>query len=160
MANKKSISKVIQNFNRAIDEQQDFVGKARESHFTDRHLSLIYEMSLIKIVSAVELLVLDSMVTVINRDSVAVRQRHGVRIPAHMTDDMCEFLKVRNGYFCFGDRERMIKRVKEFLPRDDWLLLSLRESTNKDSFNRMMALRGFAANGSDYNCRRAKQAAR
>lgn len=113
MANKQSISKVIRDFKRAIDEQQDFVELALAVRMTDRHTSLIHEMTLIKIVGAVELIVLDSMITVINCDSVAVRRRHGVRAPAHMTDDMCEFPIARNGSFSFGNRESTPKHVND-----------------------------------------------
>jgi len=158
MANKKSMSKVIRNFHLAIDEQQDFVELALAARMTDRHVSLIYEMSLIKIVSAVELLVLDSMITVINRDAAAVRRRHGIRVPLHMTNDMCEFLIVRNGYFSFSNRETMLTRVNEFFLRDHWLAVTLRASSNKDSFDRMMALRHFAAHGSEYSRHKAKEA--
>lgn len=159
MANKKSISKVIQDFNRAIDEQQDFVGLALATRMTDHHSSLIHELSLIKIVSAVELLVLDSMITVINRDSAAVRKRHGIRVPAHMANDMCAFLIVRSGCFGFGNRDVMLRRVNELLPKDHWLMVALRESTNRESFDRMMVLRHFASHGSDYSRHKAKEAA-
>ncbi len=159
VANKKSISKVVRTFNAAIDEQEQFVARAEEAGLTSRQLSLVYEMSLIKVVSALELLVLESLVTVMNRESAAVRQRHGVRIPAHMTDDMCEFLIIRNGYFSFGDRSALIKRLKEFLPNDHWLVRAIRDHTHSDTFDRMMALRHLAAHNSKYSLRNAKEKA-
>ena len=157
MANKKSYRKVIHTFLKELDDQESFVQRAADAGLSGRPLTLVYEMSLIKLVSAVELLVLDSMVTAINRDPAAVGRRAGVRIPSHLTDDMCEYLIIRNGYFSFGNRSDLLKRVRDVLPADHWLVQALQESIQKESFDRMMALRHYAAHGSQYSRKKAKE---
>lgn len=157
MANKKSYRKVIQTFLKELDDQEGFIDRAREAGLRGRPLTLVYEMSLIKLVSAVELLVLDSLVTAINREPAAVGRRAGVRVPHHLTDDMCEYLIVRNKYFGFSDSGDLLGRVKEFLPSDHWLVQALKASIHKDSFDRMTALRHYAAHGSPYSRKKAKE---
>src|SRR5579864_4546905 len=81
---------------------------------TDLFTTWTYEGALTKLTAAFDRMMLDCLVAAINNDTAATAGVIGLPLPKHLTDEVCEFLVVGNGYFDFKGRDGLIRMLKSF----------------------------------------------
>lgn len=159
MPKKKSGKRAAQAFVKRVDSLIEHLDEVDAMGFSEGGRSLAYEMTLIKLYEYFERLMLESLVVAINNDiGRTISSRKGFTFPAHMTDEVCEFLIVGDGYFNFRNYDDLKRTIKGFVPDDHWLLTEACASHNRASIERLTALRNYSAHGSRKARERAKTA--
>ena len=158
MPRKKSIRKAARNFQNQVDEIEKFVRTAEKSLSSDRYTSWIYEYAIIRLYREFEVLILNSLVGAINNNTSVLSERTGINFPRHLTDEVCEYLITRGGYFNFRGRDGLIKKLKQFIHDDHYLLTIAKKEEYKDVLEKLTALRNLAAHASSTAKDAAKKA--
>src|SRR5712692_9764090 len=120
MPRKKSIKKAAVKFDRDAEQALDFVTAC--GALSEDHVSLIHDYSVIRLYRSFETLMLDTLVGAINNDTATISDRTGIRFPKHLTDEVCEYLLIGDGFFDFRGRDGLIATLKEFVPDDHYLV--------------------------------------
>jgi hypothetical protein len=157
MPRKKSIKKSASDFKDEADAISAFLVSAK-AHLSEQHVSWAYEYAVLRLYREFEALMLDALVGAVNNDSATLKDRTGVSFPKHLSDEVCEFLIIGNGYFDFKGREGLIKTLKEFVPADHYLVVAVKKEKYKDSLQWLSSLRNLAAHNSEVAKTRAKEA--
>lgn len=155
---KKSAKLAATTFREAATEVGNFAAAAEDAGLGDQHLSWVYDQAVIRLYREFEHMVLHCLTCAINNDTTQVSQTTGVTFPKHLTDEVCEFLIVGDGYFDFKGRDGLIKTLKRFLKDDHYLVEIVRKPAYKDPLERLSALRNFAAHESSASKRAALRA--
>ncbi|HEX9357660.1 MAG TPA: hypothetical protein VF933_28070 [Streptosporangiaceae bacterium] len=71
---------------------------------------------------------------------------------------MCEYLVTGGGFFDFHGRDGLIRQVKCYVPDGHWLLTAVKKVAHKETLDRLVALRNFAAHESPASKRKALDA--
>lgn len=156
MPRKKSIKTAAVNFIVGLHQVDDFVGEAVKLSTARR--AWLYDYSVIRAYRLFETLVLHALVGAINNDTRTLSSHVGITFPRHMTDEVCEYLVVRNGFFDFKGRDGLIADLKRFVPADHYLVTIIKDPKYRVPLDRLCALRNFAAHGSQAAKTRAKKA--
>jgi hypothetical protein len=88
------------------------------------------------------------LIGAINNNTVTLATKTGFGFPKHLTDEVCEFLIVGNGYFEFKGRSGLISKLKEYVPDDHYLVKIAKKPKYKDTLDQLYSLRNFAAHES------------
>ena len=145
---KKSGKKAASDFRVAIDRIEKFLVDIDASTLSDQSRTWAYEAAIIKTAVAFEKLMLRCLVTAINNDTTTIAEQTGVVFPKHLTDEVCEFLVTGGGFFDFKGRPGLIEKLRNFVPSDHWLVSVVKKPAYTVSFDRLIALRNFAAHES------------
>lgn len=145
---KKSARKAAIAFKSDLSDIERFVVDAENMGFPVRHLIRVYDQTIIDIYKAFEALVLECLVAAINNDTRHLSATTGVAFPKHLTDEVCEYIVVGDGYFDFRGREGLIKTLRRFLPNTHYLVSVVKGSAYKEALEHLIALRNNAAHGS------------
>lgn len=156
MPRKKSVKGAALAFAQSIDDLDAFFDAVLLSGLTDQQVTWAAETTVIKLSARFEHLVLDALVGAINNDPSLLTSTTGVTFPRHLTDEVCEYLVVGNGYFDFKGRDGLIKTLKQYLPTSHYLVVAVSKAQYTQPLNRLLALRNFAAHESA----KSKKAAR
>lgn len=148
MPKKKSVKKVAQAFVDEADELVEFCESVKSADLSQQHITWAYELALVKLAAAFEHLMLHALVGAINNDTKTLSATTGVEFPKHLTDEVCEYLITRNGYFDFRGRDGLIQVLKRFVPDNHYLVQSVKKQTYRTPLERLLALRNFAAHES------------
>lgn len=156
MPKKKSVKRAAQQF---IDRTNAIAGFlfVASIGMQAEHLSWSYEYAVLRLYREFESLLLHVLVGAINNDTSTISKRTGVEFPVHLTDDVCEFLVIRDGYFDFRGRDGLIQTLRRFLPDNHYLLMAVKRPTYKTALEQLCALRNYAAHSSRVAKRRAKE---
>jgi hypothetical protein len=100
-------------------------------------------------------MMLSAIVGAINNDSTTISKSTGVEFPKHLTDEVCEYLVLGGGYFCFKGRDGLIKNLKKYVPGDHYLVTIVKKPKYEDSLEQLTALRNYAAHESNQSKRAA-----
>ncbi len=155
---KKSAKLAARTFREAAAEVGKFVTAAEDAGLGDQYISWVYDQAIIRLYREFEHMVLHCLTCAINNDTAQISQTTGVTFPKHLTDEVCEFLIVGDGYFDFKGRDGLIRTLKRFLKDDHYLVDTVKKPTYKDSLERLAALRNFAAHESGTSKRAALKA--
>ena len=155
---KKSARKAAAAFGRKVSDIEDFLKSSGAGLLSDAHLTWVHDYAIIKLYSEFENLVLHCLVAAINNDTSQLSSKTSIQFPKHLTDEVCTYLIVGDGYFDFRGRDGLIKRLKEFLPTGHYLLTIVEKTAYKDTIEQIVALRNFAAHGSKVAKARALKA--
>jgi hypothetical protein len=157
MPRKKSVKHSAKDFRTAAEGIATFLSDVSKGQ-TDQHISWLYNYAIICLYREFESLMLDALVGAINNDTATISARTGVEFPKHITDEVCEFLISRQGYFDFKGRNGLIKILKDFVPDTHYLVVAVKKPIYKEALERLSALRNFAAHESDQSKRTALKA--
>ena len=105
-----------------------------------------------------ENLILEVLVGAINNDTTTISDTLGVSFPRHLTDAVCRYMITGPSYFDFKGRDGLIKRVKQYVPANHYLLPVLRDQKYKVPLERLCTLRNLAAHGSPQSKKAALEA--
>ncbi|MEQ1846706.1 MAG: hypothetical protein ABL983_14160 [Nitrospira sp.] len=157
MPRKKSIKLASQWFQLKAGELVTFCSDAC-THVGAEQQSWIYEYAIIRLYREFERLMLEGIVGTINNDTATFSITVGIPFPKHLTDEVCEYLVLGNGYFDFRGRDGLIKELKRYVPDTHYFLVCVKKPKYKDSLEQLSALRNFAAHDSFQSKRNALRA--
>lgn len=155
---KKSAKKAAQAFKDNTDEIMQFLAPQNLSKLSERHTTWAYEYAIIRLYREFEDLILNSLIAAINNDTKELSKKTGVDFPKHLTDEVCEYIILGDGYFDFRGKGGLVKTLKSFLPDDHYLVEAVKRDTFNDALNRLSALRNFSAHDSRPSKKRALEA--
>ncbi len=146
---KKNIDLCCRRFRDETDELISFLESTPNKGMSEQHKSWLYNYAIIHLYRAFEAFVLDCLIGLINNDTTALSESTGYDFPKHLTDEVCEYLIIGNGYFDFRGRSGLISNLKKFLPKNHWFIAVV---SNKQKYmeplDRLSALRNYAAHES------------
>ena len=144
MPKKKSVQLCAQEFRRDAKELLRFCMSA-EKALLDAHVSLVYDGAVIKLYAAFERMMIGALTGAINNDTSQLSNTTSVQFPKHLTDEVCEYIIIGNGYFNFRGRDGLIGEVRKYVPGSHYLVQAVRDSRYKTSLEQLSALRNYAA---------------
>lgn len=148
MARKKSTRLAAKAFRERVDEVAAFLDEVEDAPLSDKHISWAYDFAIIQVYREFERLMLEALVAAINNDTKTISDTVGMTFPKHLTDEVCQYLIVGQGYFDFRGRDGLIRVVCKFVPKTHYLVKNLKKPAYKTPLERLAALRNFAAHGS------------
>jgi hypothetical protein len=157
MPKKKSIKKAVQRFLPNVEETKAYVAAASQ-RLSAAHRSRVYDGAIIALYRDFENLILEVLVGAINNDTTTISSQLGVAFPRHLTDEVCRYIITGPSYFDFKGREGLISRVKQYVPKDHYLVEVLKEQRHKTPLEQLVALRNFAAHSSPQSRKAALEA--
>ena len=154
---KKSIKRAAEAFCQETDAIQAFlttvaIGRSKE------HESWLYEYAIIRLYRGFEALIREALVGAINNSTATLSSRTGIQFPPHLSNEVCEFLVVGNGFFDFKGRDGLIGTLKQFVPDTHYLVGVAKSAKYRTSLERLAAFRNLAAHESTVSRTRAKAA--
>jgi hypothetical protein len=157
MSPKKSVRKSTIRFRKQANTIVSFIGSATQT-MSDQHQSWAYEYGIIRLYREFEIMMLDALVGAINNNTKTISERTGISFPAHLTDEVCEYLIVGNGYFDFKGRDGLIKTLKNYVPSNHYLVRIVKKEKYKKPLENISLLRNLATHKSKLAKARAKEA--
>jgi hypothetical protein len=156
MPRKKSLKQATQRFKLDCNDLMQYLQAVQpqvqpqvQPHLLNgKHVSWSYDYGVIRLYREFEKLVLECLVGAINNNTSTLSQITGYDFPAHLTDGVCRYLVVGNGYFDFKGRDDLIRILKRYIPDNHYLIAIVKKNVYKDALEKLSALRNFAAHGS------------
>lgn len=149
MAKKKSVKKCAEQFKQELERIRLFVVSVRFGASEDEFKSWIYEYAIIRAYAEFEKLILNALIGAVNNDiEGTLGNVVGVKLPKHLTEEVCQYLIVGERYFDFRGRSGLIETLKRYLPGDHYLVTACEDDQYRESLDRLVALRNFAAHSS------------
>lgn len=155
---KKSGKRAAKAFKDGLSEIGQFLDAVAKTGLSAAQVTWAYDYSIIRLYREFEDLVLHCLIAAINSDTEQLSKRTGIAFPKHLTDEVCEYIIVGDGYFDFRGRDGLIKTLKKFLPEDHYLVTIMKKPSYKNDLERLSALRNFAAHDSTSSRRQALSA--
>jgi hypothetical protein len=156
MPRKKSVKKSAENFKRRADEIATFLKDAAQK-LTAQQVSWAYEYGILRLYREFEAMMLDALVGAINNDTSTIAKTTGTRFPKHLTDEVCKYLIVGDGYFDFKGRDGLIQTLRKYVPAEHYLVTAVKKDEYREALERLSALRNLAAHNSAVAKARAKE---
>lgn len=147
MARKKSVKGCAQQFKREVRELLRFCAAA-ESSLTDAQVSLAYDAAVIRAYASFERMIIGALTGAINNDTSVLSATTHVQFPKSLTDEVCEYIIIGNGYFNFRGRSGLISEVKKYVPDNHYLVSAVKKLSYRASLDQLVALRNYAAHDS------------
>ena len=155
---KKSGKKASEEFSKKIQKIKDFLDPKNLSGLSGAHETWIYDYAIIRLYRDFEDMILNCLVASINNDTEQLSFTTNIDFPKHLTDEVCEFIIIGNGYFDFKSRDELIKTIKKYIRDDHYLVSISKKNCYKDVLEKLSALRNFAAHDSKPSKKRALKA--
>lgn len=155
---KKSAKKASETFRGKVEEIEAFLRTKSLASFSDEHVSWVHDYAIIRLYRDFEDLILHCLVAAINNDTERLSQTTGVDFPKHLTDEVCQYIIVGDGYFDFRGRDGLIKQLLKYLPKDHYLVAIIKTARYREALEQLTALRNFAAHGSKPSKKQALKA--
>lgn len=153
---KKSARRACEWFKGEVDAIREFI--TGTDHLGDAHVSWCHDQAIIRIYRSFENLMLSCLICAINNDTAQVSRVTGIKFPSHLTDDICEYIIIGEGYFDFRGRDGLIKTIKKYVTDDHYLLDEVKKPKWRSQLERLSALRNFAAHDSSQSKKAALKA--
>lgn len=155
MPRKKSVKRCAEQFGDDANALLQFCLDAEATSLSDAQVTLAYDAAIIKLYAAFEKMVIGALTGAINNDTSVLSGTTHVQFPKHLTDEVCEYIIIGNGYFNFRGRDGLIGEIKKYVPDAHYLVAAVKKTSFRRSLDQLCALRNFAAHNSGV----AKQAA-
>lgn len=133
----------------ALNETESFLAEVSESKCSKATVSRAYEWALVETYRSFEKLMLNILVALLNVDPDHFSSKTGTTFPKHMNTSVCQHLVTGGGYFDFKGRDGLLGRVQTVVPKSHWLYVEIRKATYKPTLEKLVALRNYAAHGSE-----------
>lgn len=153
---KKSAARACEWFSEELEEIDEYLEATED--LSDEQINWCYDYAIIRLYRAFENLMLSCLICSMNNDTEQVSSVTGIPFPKHLTDEVCEYIIVGDGYFDFRGRDGLIKTIKRYVPDDHYLLEVIKTAKYKDALEQLSALRNFAAHESQPSKRAALKA--
>ncbi|MBX9829556.1 MAG: hypothetical protein K2Y27_31770 [Xanthobacteraceae bacterium] len=143
---KKSARRACEWFKEEVQDVRDFADATAD--LSDAHVTWCHDQAIIRLYRSFENLMLSCLICAMNNDTEQISQVTGISFPQHLTDEVCEFIIVGEGYFDFKGRDGLIKTIKRYVPAGHYLLQAISHQQWREPLERLSALRNFAAHDS------------
>jgi len=148
MPRKKSIRRICTDVLSAFGEIESYVKTVRSDLTSEKSISWIYEGAIIRVYRVFEQLILHTLIGAINNDTSTISNQMGIKFPKHLSDEVCEYLMIQDGYFDFKGRDGLKEKIKKYLPENHWMPATVRQTKYKTALEQLCALRNLAAHSS------------
>ena len=155
---KKSGKKASEAFKKHVQGIEEFLNENDFSSFSDAHITWVHDYAIIRLYREFEDMIFNCLVAAINSDTQQLSRTTGVNFPRHLTDEVCAFIIIGDGYFDFRGRDGLIKTLKGYLPVDHYLVEIVKKDDYKETLDKLSALRNFATHNSKLSKKRALEA--
>lgn len=155
---KKSVRKTAEWFIAQADGLENFYKDILGAGLTEQQVTWACDGALVKLNAYFEQLMLFGLIGAINNDTTTLTASTGVAFPKHLTDEVCEYIVTRGGYFDFRGREGLIRVLKKFVPETHYLVDVVKAAKYRQTLDRFFALRNLAAHESRTGKTQAKAA--
>ncbi|MBU0692168.1 hypothetical protein KKH18_10215 [bacterium] len=158
MPKKLSIKKSAEKFCNRSDELLEFITAFQPSK--NPHVYMLYDLAIIKLCASFENFVERVIVGGINNDTSVFANATGIKLPKHLSDEVCFYLVEGGRYFDFRDFGDLVGKMRnQYLGKEHFSVKALESKTSfKITINRLFALRNLAAHESDQSRRCAQKA--
>jgi hypothetical protein len=146
MSRKKSVRLASKAFCKNAEQIVNFLSGT--SGLKDSYRIWCAEYGIIRLYMEFEVLMLKSIVGAINNDTKTISESSGLSFPKHLTQDVCTYLIIGNGYFDFRGRDGLIGTIKKYVPKDHYLTKAVKNDNYKSALEQLIALRNFSAHRS------------
>jgi hypothetical protein len=158
MPKKKSIRAGADRFIKWVGELESYYEELLDAGLSARALTWSSEAAVIKLHVYFEHMMLHALVAAINNDTSTVEATTGVRLPRHLTDEVCEYFVTGGKYFDFRGRSGLIDLLKRFVPPDHFVVETIKRPKYRQALDRLTTLRNFAAHESTIGKKAMKRA--
>ena len=155
---KKSGKKAAAAFKKALQEIEQFLEALHKGAMSEAHQTWAHDYAIIRLYRDFEDMILNCLIAAINSDTKQLSAATGITFPKHLTDEVCEYIVVGEGYFDFRGRDGLISTLKKSLPDDHYLVAIVKKPTYRSALDRLVALRNFAAHDSKPSKKRGLEA--
>ncbi|MBT4905374.1 MAG: hypothetical protein HON62_00700, partial [Rhodospirillaceae bacterium] len=132
-----------------------YLNDQKAKDVSEKSESWAHEYAIIRLYREFEDLMLNCLVAGINNDTSVLAATTNIDFPKHLTDEVCEYIVIGNGYFDFRGRDGLIRTLKKYVPATHYLVVSVKETKYREALDRLSALRNFAAHDSAVSKRQA-----
>lgn len=157
MPRKKSVKEAARHFREQADAITAFLATPGRNQ-SKEHASWLHEYGVIRLYREFERLILGALVGAINNDTSTLSRSVGIQFPAHLTDEVCEFIVIGDGFFDFKGRDGLIQKLRKYIPENHCLVSAMKSPKYKTPLEQLSALRNLAAHDSTVARSRAKDA--
>lgn len=155
MARKKSVRIASERFVDLAERLDDYYLSVLIADLGPQQVTWACDAAIIKLSAYFEILMLNALVGAVNNDTATISASTGVPFPRHLRDEVCEFIVTSGRYFDFRGRDGLIKVLKTFVPADHYLVEIVSKPRYRETLDRLVALRNFAAHESRQGKKRA-----
>jgi len=155
MAKKKSSRIPAERFISECAEITEFLEFTISNNASDKHISWAHEYAIMKLYREFEQMLLECLIAGLNRNTSALSDYQGFEFPKNLTDEVCEYVIIGNGYFDFKGQKEIVNKCKRFVGENNFLTTVLKDPSYKDTSNKLLALRNYAAHDSSQSKKRA-----
>lgn len=158
MARTKDITKSITAFKGQLKAIERFISIATQNvhlgsrksnkKFNDTERDWCYDLAIIKLFVAFETLMLECLICSMNNKQSVVSETTGISF-GKLTVPVCEYLIQGDGFFDFKGKSGLVQTLLRFLPKDHWLVVTVKKPDFNDVLEQLSALRNFAAHDSE-----------
>lgn len=147
MPRKKSVKLAAQSFAESVGSIYEFFDGTKG--LQEEFRSWCADYAVIRLYLKFEKLMLSALTGAINNDTDTLSESVGLNFPKHLSQDVCTYLIIGNGYFDFKGRDGLIQTVRKFVPENHYLVGIIKDAQYKDALEQMFSLRNFAAHRSE-----------
>lgn len=155
MPRKISVKRASLGFIKEVEAIERFLQIPAISSLATKNQAWCYDYAIIRTYHGFEELMLKTIIAAINISPATISHATGVLFPRHLSQNVCRYLVVGNGYFDFKGRDGLIGKLRRYLPENHPLVRLVKDETLKQSLERLSSLRNLAA----HNSIQAKRAA-
>ena len=145
---KKSGKVASESFVSKVEEIEEFLRQDNLSSLSEAHMTWAHDYAIIRLYREFEKMILNCLIAAINNDTEQLSKTTGIDFPKHLTDEVCEYIILRGGYFDFKGRAGLISKLKGYLPDDHYLVEIVKKLEYRNALERLSALRNYAAHDS------------
>lgn len=155
---KIDFDKIGTDFQKEVDEIKKYLLECKRAfNEKDQYLSNSYEYAIIALYKAFEIFAYKIIVGCINHDNTQVEKYYGVSFGKHISDDMCDFILTKGGYFDFHQRSDLIKQCKQHIGNTYGIVDILKKEEYQQPLDELSAFRNFAAHSSRQSKEKVKE---
>jgi hypothetical protein len=148
MSRKISVKRASLRFIKELEAIEEFLEIPAISSLSAEHRAWCYDYAIIRTYRGFEEVILKTIIAAINNSPATISHATGISFPRHLSQDVCRYLVLGNGYFDFKGRDGLIGKLRRYLPENHFLVRSVKDETLKQSLERLSSLRNLAAHDS------------
>jgi hypothetical protein len=148
MPRKISVKRASALFREQVEAIEKFLQTPTLASLPVVHQAWCYDLGIIRTYRGFEELMLKTIIAAININTTTISHTTGIGFPKHLNQSVCRYLVVGKGYFDFKGRDGLIQKIRAYIPEDHGLVHIVKDSTFRQSIERLSALRNFAAHES------------
>lgn len=154
---KIDFQKTTSTFKSQVESLKGFLEESKMSmKAKDSYISNCYEYGIISLYKSFEMFMYRTILGCINHNSSYVSEHYKVDFGRHISDEMCDFILTKGGYFDFRGTDGLIKICKHHIGDMYGIVDIIKKDEYAKAIDKLVALRNYAAHNSNSSKERAK----